>query len=172
MSDAPPPRTSASSRPETRSRKVVLLVGAAALAAVDLILKAVAEARLASGETVDLGLLTLRLHHNPGVAVGLGAGLPDWVVIAATGLIIAGLTWYLLTTAPAFTRLARTGATLLLGGAAGNFLDRLDGNGVVDYLHTGWFPTFNLADAFVTTGVVVFVLGALLAPEPRPDPTE
>ena len=107
MSDAPPPRTGASSRPETRRRTVVLLVGAAGLAAVDLIVKAVAEARLASGEAVDLGLLMLRLHHNPGVAFSLGAALPSWVVIAATGAIIAGLTWYLLIAVPTLTRLTR-----------------------------------------------------------------
>ncbi|KLU08398.1 MULTISPECIES: signal peptidase II [Kocuria] len=164
MSDAPPPRTGASSRPETRRRTVVLLVGAAGLAAVDLIVKAVAEARLASGEAVDLGLLMLRLHHNPGVAFSLGAALPSWVVIAATGAIIAGLTWYLLIAVPTLTRLTRVGATLLLGGAIGNFLDRLDGDGVVDYLHTGWFPTFNLADVFVTTGVVALLVGTMVPP--------
>lgn len=49
---------------------------------------------------------------------------------------------------------------LLLGGALGNFIDRLDGRGVVDYLHTGWFPTFNLADAFVTIGVALLILGS------------
>ena len=55
---------------------------------------------------------------------------------------------------------ARGGAVLLLGGALGNFVDRLGGAGVVDYLHTGWFPTFNFADVFVVTGAAVLV-GAL-----------
>ena len=160
-----------SSRSARRSR-IVLLAGAAVLAAVDLILKAVASTRLTDGTTVDLGLLTLQLHHNTGVAFSLGAGLPSWVIIAATGAIIAGLTWYLLVAAPTLTGLARTGATLMLGGAVGNFLDRLDGGGVVDYLHTGWFPTFNLADVFVTTGAGLLVLGTLLVPAPRATSTE
>ena len=56
------------------------------------------------------------------------------------------------------------GTNLLLGGALGNFIDRLDGRGVVDYLHTGWFPTFNLADVFITAGVALFILGTLLSP--------
>ena len=47
---------------------------------------------------------------------------------------------------------------------SGNFLDRLDGDGVVDYLHTGWFPTFNLADVFVTTGVVALLVGTMVPP--------
>jgi signal peptidase II len=50
---------------------------------------------------------------------------------------------------------------MVLGGAAGNLVDRLDGRGVLDYLHSGWFPTFNLADASVTIGVVLYVLGTL-----------
>jgi signal peptidase II len=74
------------------------------------------------------------------------------------------LTWYTVSTAPSVTGLSRAGAALLLGGAAGNFIDRLDGQGVVDYLHSGWFPTFNLADVFVTTGVALLVLGAMVSP--------
>ena len=160
-----------SSRSARRSR-IVLLAGSAVLAAVDLVLKAVASARLADGTTVDLGLLTLQLHHNTGVAFSLGAGLPTGVVIAATGAIIVGLVWYLLVAVPTLTGLARTGATLMLGGAVGNILDRLDGGGVVDYLHTGWFPTFNLADVFVTTGAGLLILGTLMAPAPRSASTD
>ena len=66
-------------------------------------------------------------------------------------------------------RLSRAGATVLLGGALGNFIDRLDGRGVVDYLHTGWFATFNLADVFVTAGVVLYALGTLRAAPSRHD---
>lgn len=46
--------------------------------------------------------------------------------------------------------------------------DRLDGQGVVDYLHSGWFPTFNLADVFVTTGIALLFLGTKI---PRRQPT-
>lgn len=42
---------------------------------------------------------------------------------------------------------------MMLGGGTGNLIDRLDGRGVVDYLHSGWFPTFNLSDVFVTVRV-------------------
>lgn len=144
-----------------RRIRATLLIWAAVLAAADLAVKAVAETLLAGGEQIDLGLLNFRLYYNPGVAFSLGADLPSWVIIAATGLIITGLAWYLLQIAPSMNRISRTGGALLLGGAIGNFVDRLDGRGVVDYLHTGWFPTFNLADVFVTTGVAVFVLATL-----------
>lgn len=140
-----------------------MLLGAVVLVCADLALKALAESLLSNGQVIDLGLINLRLLYNPGVAFSFGADLPAWVIVAVTGLIIAGLTWYAVSSAPAMGRMYRAGATLLLGGAFGNFIDRLDGRGVVDYLHTGWFATFNLADVFVTAGVVLYALGALRA---------
>jgi signal peptidase II len=167
--------------PARRARltRVVLLLVAAVLAGADLALKAVAEALLSSGTTMDLGLMNIRLLYNRGVAFSLGDHLPGWMVIATTGAIIAALAWYTIASAPSMNRTARAGAALLLGGAAGNFIDRLDGAGVVDYLHSGWFPTFNLADVFVTIGVALLILGSLLAtrpqnaqPEPEPPSSE
>lgn len=155
--------------PARRARltRVVLLLVAAVLTGADLVLKALAEALLAAGTTMDLGLMNIRLLYNRGVAFSLGDDLPAWMVIAATGAIIAALAWYTIASAPSMNRTARAGAALLLGGAAGNFIDRLDGAGVVDYLHSGWFPTFNLADVFVTIGVALLILGSLLATRPQ-----
>jgi len=161
----PVPSTPAARK--VRRTKTVLLVWAAVLAAADLAIKALAETLLSDGATVDLGLMNLRLLYNTGVAFSLGADLAPWLIIAATAVIILAMTWYAVSTAPAMSGLSRAGAALVLGGAAGNLIDRLDGRGVADYLHSGWFPTFNLADAFVTTGVALYVLGTLRAPRER-----
>ena len=150
-----------------RRFRTVLLLWAALLAGSDLVVKALAEAMLSNGATTDLGPINIRLLYNRGVAFSLGADLAPWVVIVATGLIIAALTWYTVASAPVMTRLSRAGAALLLGGAVGNFVDRLDGQGVVDYLHSGWFPTCNLADVFVTTGVALLMLGTIRSPQTR-----
>ncbi|MFL1629586.1 signal peptidase II, partial [Staphylococcus capitis] len=100
LSSAGTPAASKQHHPgSTRRPRIVLVVGALLLAGADLGVKAAAVAGLSGGATVDLGLLNLRLHYNPGVAFSLGAAFPSWVIIAATGLIIAGLTWYLLSTA-------------------------------------------------------------------------
>lgn len=169
MSAAPARPTGARVRGGRRAR-MSLLVSALVLAGVDLVVKAAAVAGLSGGETVDLGPVNLRLYYNPGVAFSLGATLPSWVIITGTGLVIAGLLWYLWSSVPTLTALSRAGAAVLLGGALGNFIDRLDGTGVVDYLHTSWFPTFNLADVFVTTGVIALVVGTLRHPIPDPTP--
>ncbi|GAB3197491.1 hypothetical protein GCM10027062_09280 [Nocardioides hungaricus] len=37
-------------------------------------------------------------------------------------------------------------------------IDRARDGVVTDYLHTGWWPTFNLADTFLVTGFIVVAL--------------
>ena len=165
MSATTPVRNSAPSRPWIR--RGGLLLGALLLAGADLFIKAQAEAGLSRGEVIETPLLTIKLLYNTGVAFSLGASLPTGVVVAGTGVIIAALLTWLTVSAPKMSRTSFAGGILVAGGAVGNFIDRLDGAGVVDYLHSGWFPTFNLADVFVTVGVAVLVLGTLL---PGKDP--
>ncbi len=144
-------------------RRLGLIIGAASLAAgVDLTVKAVVSTQLASGEVLDWGLVSIQLVYNAGVAFSLGSTLPSWVITALTGAIIAALGGYLITRSQRLSAVSSAGGALLLGGALGNFIDRLDGRGVVDYLHTGWFATFNLADVFVTVGVATLALGMLV----------
>ena len=65
---------------------------------------------------------------------------------------------------------------LVLGGAAGNILDRVRFGYVVDFLdlHFGDFRpflVFNVADAAITIGVLILLLRALFA-RPKNDPAE
>jgi signal peptidase II len=59
---------------------------------------------------------------------------------------------------------------LLLGGSIGNLIDRLRQGYVTDFISVGIgdvrFPTWNVADAGITTGIVLLV-GYLLLLEPR-----
>jgi signal peptidase II len=48
---------------------------------------------------------------------------------------------------------------LQLGGALGNLIDRLTIGYVVDFISIGNFPVFNVADASISTGVAVLILG-------------
>ena len=144
----------------TRAR-IALAVTAALLAAVDLGLKAWASRALADGSSVDLGVIQLRLTFNPGVAFSLGDTLPSGVVLSATGLIVAGLAVFAWRTARTATLPMRLGLAAVLAGAIANLADRAADGAVTDYLHTGWFPTFNLADVFITLGAVALVLASL-----------
>ncbi len=136
---------------------------AVALAALDLGLKTWALHSLAAGQAVDLAVIQLRLAFNPGVAFSLGGTVPPAVLLALSGVIIAGLAVVAWRWSPRATVPVRLALAMLLGGALANFVDRAHDGLVTDYLHTGWFPTFNGADVFITLGASVLVLASLRA---------
>lgn len=127
--------------------------------------KLVATAALADAP-VELGsVMTLRLSRNPGVAFGLGDFLPGPVLIAATGLV----TLLLMVAALRGVFTPWWAAGLILGGAVANLVDRVVGGTVTDFLDLGWWPSFNLADVWLTVGCGLLVLVSLRAPEPSHD---
>ncbi|WP_341242926.1 signal peptidase II, partial [uncultured Nocardioides sp.] len=113
-------------------------------AAIDLGAKAASESRLADS-TVDLGLIQLRLAYNSGVAFSVGNRLPSWVIVAVTGTLALALVAYAWHRAPRAGWVERIAGGAVIGGAVANLVDRAGDGVVTDYLHTGWWPTFNLA---------------------------
>lgn len=55
----------------------------------------------------------------------------------------------------------RVGLSGILAGAVGNLVDRAGDGVVTDYLHTGWWPTFNLADVFITLGAATVLIATV-----------
>ena len=49
----------------------------------------------------------------------------------------------------------------MLSGAVSNFIDRIIYGGVVDFINMKFWPTFNLADSFITIGVIWILLDLL-----------
>ena len=62
-------------------------------------------------------------------------------------------------------RLARIGLAMIVGGAAGNLIDRIRQGYVVDFVDVYWrdwhFWAFNVADAAITVGVALMILDIL-----------
>ncbi|MCZ4514863.1 signal peptidase II [Streptomyces sp. ActVer] len=143
-------------RPGARARRAGLLALAALLATADLGLKAWAEQAL-PGSPIEGGPLGLELAFNSGVAFSFAADAPAWTVVAATGLITLTVAAALWRTAPGASRLWGGALAAVLGGAAANLIDRAPDGRVTDYLHTGWWPTFNLADVFIVCGGLLIV---------------
>jgi signal peptidase II len=124
-----------------------------------------------SGVAVLGDVLRLDLVRNSGAAFSLGAGGSTWLFTALAVLVVAGMLW-------SFPRIgtmrARIAAVLIMGGAAGNLIDRLlrapgVGRGhVVDFVHIHGFPIFNVADMSITCGAVLFALTALWPHQPNP----
>jgi signal peptidase II len=152
-----------------RSRRyaaAALLIGLA-VCVLDVASKVLVVAGLSGGQTVILlgGLITLQLHRNPGAAFGIG---PSFTVIYA--LIAVGVLAAILRASGRLRSWPWTIALgLVLGGAAGNLMDRLFRSPgplrgfVVDWIKLPYFPeVFNLADSAITVGVVVLLLASAL----------
>jgi signal peptidase II len=129
---------------------------AAAVIALDQVSKAIVRAEIGPFEQHKV-LPGIKLVHteNTGVAFSALSGGGPLVVLVAVAALGALLIFF-------FTHLTRplvwlpTG--LLLGGAAGNLIDRIGHGSVTDFIKFPHWPAFNVADIAVTAGVVVLVL--------------
>ena len=151
-------------------RRTALYGAAAVVASLDLAAKAWAQRALPGGG-IEAGPVDLRLAYNPGVAFSLAADAPAAAVLAVTGLITAVIAVVAWRTATAGTAWQAAALAAILGGALANLADRAADGVVTDYLHSGWWPTFNLADTEIVTGAALLVL-AELRPTRRPEATD
>ena len=108
---------------------------------------------------------SLRLGFNSGISFGLFSDFfeSNPLVLAAIKLLVAGglLIWVFQTS----MRFERLGLSMIAGGALGNMLDRYRQGAVTDFLDfywNGWhYPTFNMADVFITIGAGMLMLASL-----------
>lgn len=101
-----------------------------------------------------------RIVHwsNTGAAFGMFQGFGLIFTVLAIAVVIAILYYF-----PRVSRQdwpMRIAMCLMLAGACGNLIDRLTQNGqVTDFISVGSFAVFNIADASITLGVVILILG-------------
>jgi signal peptidase II len=112
-----------------------------------------------------LPIFNLTLSYNEGAAFGLLQDQGGWQRWLFTGLALAvsGYIGHWLTRLGSGMRWHAAGLSAILGGAIGNLIDRLVYGHVVDFvdIHYGeWhYPAFNVADAAITIGVVLLIIG-------------
>lgn len=148
-----------------RNNRLLLLSIAAAVLLADQITKLWALRELDDGHIHLFWTIRLRLVFNQGTAFGLGASFAPVITVAAAlvSLLLLALTW------SAARRSTAALAGLVLGGALGNLGDRafrgggFFGGSVVDFVDPQWWPVFNVADAAISVGVVLFLLAGLRA---------
>jgi len=162
MTDTESMRPPSAAVPRRGTGRRWLLAVASLLVTAALIVDPVARAGLAGGRTIGLGVLDLRLAYNSGVAFSLGAQLPTIVIVAVTAAVTAGIGVFAWRTAPGSPRLQSVGLAMIVAGAAANVIDRILDGKVTDYFHTGWWPTFNLADVYITGGVLLVICALFL----------
>lgn len=144
-----------------------LVLGVAlAAAAADAATKSWAAAVL-DDTTIDLpGGLVLQESRNSGAAFSLATDGTVLITLVAIAVVAFIAFHSRSVTSPAYA----VGLGLVGGGATGNLLDRLLRSpgpfrgAVVDWIDLGWFPSFNLADTWITLGAAVLVLLSLRTP--------
>jgi signal peptidase II len=142
---------------EDRSVVALTLLTAIAVMAADQLTKSVARGAASTASQPELfgGFIKLVDVRNSGVAFGqLSGGGVLVVILVAAALTV--LVWYFLRHLATPMIWLATG--LIIGGAAGNVIDRARDGAVTDFIKFPYWPAFNLADAAITIGVVLLVL--------------
>lgn len=138
----------------------------------DFFTKQFAEASLVRGRPVEvLGeYLRFTLGYNTGIAFGLSVGNSSrWLLVGVTVLTMAMIFW-LFRSIDERHKAQIVAFGLIMGGAAGNLIDRMFGDyGVIDFIDVGVgstrFWTFNIADSAITVGAILLILGSLFERE-------
>ena len=141
-----------------------------AIIAIDQLTKAMVRTMLPLHDSVTIlpGLVDFTHVRNTGAAFGIlnAADFPFKTAVIAliataaligVGVYAASLAHHQLA--------ARLGLALIIGGAAGNLLDRVVAGSVVDFVDVYWrtyhFWAFNVADSAITIGVAIMILDML-----------
>ncbi len=123
----------------------------------------------------------IRYAENPGAAWGLFRNLPESIRgplfhIVSLGAVFLIIYYFRkLSGLDPAEKWALWGLPLVLGGAVGNYIDRLARGFVVDFLEAHWYdraawPVFNLADSAICIGIGLLVLDAFVRREKKDSP--
>ena len=139
------------------ARRTVLRTALVAVAVIfaDQLSKAIVRAEISRFDQVEL-ILGIKFVHtrNTGVAFSMFSGGGPIVVIVAC-IALAALLIFFITHMQ--TRLIWLPVGMLLGGAAGNLIDRVRIGAVTDFVKIPHWPAFNVADIAVTFGVLILI---------------
>jgi signal peptidase II len=157
-------------KPDWKQSGIRWLWIAVLIVIVDQLTKLWIENNMLLGEKIFvLPVLNIVRAHNPGAAFSFLADAGGWqrwaFSIFAIGASVA-LVYWLRTVSLATHALLACGLALILGGAIGNVIDRIEHGFVVDFVEAHWggasFPAFNVADAGISVGAVFVIIDALL----------
>ena len=95
--------------------------------------------------------------------------LPPWLFFLLISIVATIVLLWFYRSIDKRDWMSRLGVVMILGGAVGNFIDRMRLSMVVDFIDCDLpdfimtrFPTFNVADSFVTVGVAIVVLSPVI----------
>lgn len=136
-------------------RNIFWFAGTVDLIILDLLTKWGAHVWLKEPREIWPGIFQLQTSYNPGVAFSIP--IPNSIMVWLTPLLIVGLIWVILRSCNFEYRITKAALMLLIAGGLGNFLNRIWYGAVIDFLDFSFWPSFNLADAYLTVGVFLLI---------------
>lgn len=149
---------------------------------IDQVSKSLIQQYLIEGQSVSIigDFLNFQFIYNSGGAMGTRLG-PSWVYLVLTIialLVIIKYFWSIMSAG----WLEKSALALIFGGAIGNLADRIMYGKVIDFIDMDfpdipflniyrWF-TYNIADAAITIGLIVFAVGILIKKKNEPPAAE
>lgn len=163
-----------SARPQDRQRAELAVLGltGALVVVADQLTKAAVVAGLEMGERARvIGDLVMLWHvRNTGAAFSLFQFEGSLIIFYLVHVVALGMVVWFHRSFHGRSLLLQVVLGLLLGGSIGNLIDRIRQGYVTDFISVGFgdvrFPTWNIADAGITTGIVLLVAYLVLL-EPR-----
>lgn len=166
--------------PKTQANKrfIIWMIVALAVVAADQLTKWAIIEWVALYEKVPLNsFINLTHQRNTGAAFSFLAdagGWQRWFFVALSAGVSCVLVVWLWRIRDQGQAVLAAGLVLVLGGAVGNFIDRIMLGYVTDFIQVwfgGWaFPSFNIADAGISVGAVLLIIDALFFSGRERDP--
>ena len=125
---------------------------------------------LGESRVVVEGFFNLTYVRNTGAAWGVFGGQNTWLMLLSVVMLIAMVIFRRSFLSDTWDH--RLALGLMIGGIVGNLLDRMRLGWVTDFLDCYWqnwhWPTFNIADAAICTGVGIYMLSTIwMKPPPK-----
>ena len=144
----------------SNKKKLLFLLISIAILIIDQWSKKLVTSSMYLGESQRIlgDIIKITYIRNPNSVFGLNIGGPIISTILTVIAFIFVIYLFIIAKKPLFL----TSISFIIGGALGNLMDRVFYMEVVDFIEIGigkfrW-PTFNVADSFVTIGIILVVI--------------
>ena len=129
---------------------------------IDIVSKIIVTNNIIFGEEISIikDFMYMTYVRNTGIAWSIFSN-KQYMIVFISMLIIIGIIWYIYKNNPK-NKIEKVSYGLILGGAMGNFIDRIIHGYVIDFIDIRIFgynyPIFNLADTFIVSGVILLII--------------
>jgi signal peptidase II len=116
---------------------------------------------LSPGESIPVlrNIFHWTLVHNTGIAFGLFKNQGIFFLgVSLFAIVVFGWLLYHQSREQVLLPSSRLAFSLIIGGALGNFIDRLQFGFVIDFIDFRIWPVFNIADSAITIGAFILIL--------------